>query len=96
MGNDKQQMWDWKAALTEYLASMRLLLHPSKTHIHQTAKGIPFLGFTVFPDYKYVRKGKTKRYRRHLRDNLLREGCLPPQTLEDQLNVWLVIFATDR
>jgi len=90
-GNDKRQINKWKADLTNYLATLRLIPHPHKTQIHQTKDGVPFLGFRVFPQHRYVRKEKVKRYRRYLKQNLRRknEGKLSPQTLEDQLNAWL-------
>ena len=68
-----------------------MLPHPNKTQIHQTKDGVPFLGFQVFPNYRYVRKAKIKRYRRYLKQNLLSKakGELSPQQLEDQLNAWL-------
>lgn len=89
--NDKKQLNAWKEAITHYLAGLRLIPHPNKTHIHQTKDGVPFLGFRVFPNHKYVRKEKVKRYRRHLKNNvrLKDTGELSPQTLEDQLNAWL-------
>lgn len=90
-GSDKQQLRDWKEELTAYLSNLRLFPHPDKTQIHRTQDGIPFLGFQVFPNYRYVRKAKVKRYRRYLKSNLKRrhQGTLSPQTLEDQLNAWL-------
>jgi retron-type reverse transcriptase len=87
----KQELNHWKSAVSDYLATLRLIPHPNKTQIHQTEGGVPFLGFRVFPCHRYVRKEKVKRYRRYLKKNLkLRaERKLSPQTLEDQLNAWL-------
>lgn len=91
MGNDKKQLTEWRTALTRYLEKLRLTPHPNKTQIHQTKDGIPFLGFQVFPYYRYVRKEKIKRYKRYLKHNLdlRKDGKLSPQKLEDQLNAWL-------
>ena len=91
LSNDKAQIKEWKSNIATYLAELRLIPHPNKTQIHQTRDGIPFLGFVVFPRYKYVRKEKIKRYKRYLNRSLkLKEaGMLSPQTLEDQLNAWL-------
>jgi retron-type reverse transcriptase len=91
LGNDKHQLKQWKEAVVQYLATLRLTPHPHKTQIHHTKDGVPFLGFRVFPQHRYVRKEKVKRYRRYLQRNLQRrqEGTLSPQTLEDQLNAWL-------
>jgi RNA-directed DNA polymerase len=91
LSNDKSQIREWKIKITTYLAGLRLIPHPNKTQMHHTKDGIPFLGFTVFPEYKYVRKEKIKRYKRYLRQNmkLRKADRLSPQTLETQLNAWL-------
>ena len=62
-----------------------------QTQIHHVKDGISFLGFTVFPFYKFVQKSKQKRYRRNLRRQLkLRaDRKNQPQGLEDGLNAWL-------
>jgi RNA-directed DNA polymerase len=76
-----------KQALTDYLAGLRLLPHPDKTHIHRTASGVPFLGFRVWPQYRVVQKEKTRRFERHLRARLSKR---PPDKagLEAGLNSW--------
>jgi len=90
-GPDKRQLKQWKKALENYLAGLRLVLHPNKTQIYPSDRGIPFLGFRVFPEYRMVRKQNTRRYRRHLRKKLARRaaGQLPPEKLEAGLNSWL-------
>lgn len=87
----KSQLHEWKNQITNYLARLRLIPHPTKTQIHLCKKGVPFLGFRIFPNYYYVRKERIKRYRRYLRKCLLlkNRGLLSPQQLEDQLNAWL-------
>jgi len=70
LGNDKAQMRSWLRSIHIYLQSLRLILHPYKTKIYETRVGIPFLGFQVFPRYRYVRKEKVWRYRRHLRNQI--------------------------
>ncbi len=91
-GNNKQTLQWVKRAITHYLAAeLRLIMHPNKTQIKQTKMGIPFLGFQVFPYYKYVQKPKIRRYKRYLRKSLKERANqqLNPQTLEDRLNAWL-------
>ncbi len=89
-GKSKKQLNEWKAAMTDYLATLRLIPHPNKTQIRQTQDGVPFLGFQVFPNYRYVRKEKIKRYKRHL-DNTLDfylENQIKPKIFECQINSW--------
>lgn len=88
---DKSTLNKLKEEISLYLQRLRLLLHPKKTHIYRVKDGVPFLGFQVFPYYRYVQKKKTKRFFRHLRNKIqLRlEDKLSPQTLETGLNSWL-------
>ncbi len=90
-GDNKTIIHRWEQQIKQYLSTLRLRLHPHKTQIHRTQKGIPFLGFQVFPFYRYVRKEKIKRYRRCLKKRLKEKqsGNLSPKTLESQLNAWL-------
>lgn len=90
-GRNKSQLNTWKRELTAYLSLLRLIPHPNKTQIKQTKDGVPFLGFQIFPTYRYVRKEKIKRYRRYLKTNmkLRAQGKLSPEKLENQLNAWL-------
>lgn len=90
-GNDKSQLNYWKKSVEAYLANLRLLLHPNKTQIHQTKDGIPFLGFQVFPDFKFVRKQKVKRYKRYMKRSLRnrKKENFKNKDLESQLNSWL-------
>lgn len=85
------ELLEAKQAMQAYLDALRLLMHPHKTHVYRVDKGVPFLGFTVYPTKRRVQKDKTKRYRRFLRKKLhLRaKGQLSPQQMEDGLNSWL-------
>lgn len=80
-----------KKRIIHFLSQLRLLLHPNKTHIHATQKGIPFLGFRIFPHYRYVQKCKQHRSRRFLYKKIkqYQSAQLNPNKLEAGLNSWL-------
>ena len=86
--NDKQQLWFYKQQLTAFLEQLRLIPHPDKTHIHQTKRGVPFLGFRVFPYHLFIKKEKVWRYRRYLRHNVAerKKGKLSADKMECRLN----------
>jgi len=88
---EKQTLHTLKTAIEKYLATLRLKIHPHKTQIYKVTDGVPFLGFRVFPTFRYVLKPKVKRYKRHIRKTvvMLRKGRLSPQDLENKLNSWL-------
>lgn len=62
---DKAILWQWKKAIEEKLATMRLTIH-SGTHPKPVGEGIPFLGFIVYPDKKRLKRRKAIHYQRKL------------------------------
>ena len=90
-GDDPGELNRWKQLLQEQLNLLRLVLHPRKTQVHQTAAGVPFLGFRVYPHHRAVKKDRLGRYRRYLHKGMKERaaGRLGPSTLECRLNSWL-------
>ena len=60
---DKATLWQWKAALQERLATLRLTIHPG-AHPRPVDEGIPFLGFTVFPQRRRLKRRKGIHFQR--------------------------------
>ncbi|QQS28604.1 MAG: group II intron reverse transcriptase domain-containing protein [Sphingobacteriales bacterium] len=89
--NHKNQLQQFKHQISVFLAGLRLILHPNKTHIHKTDSGFPFLGFRIFPYFRHVLKANSKRYKRHLRRKIenYQAGMFSPTQLESALNSWL-------
>ncbi len=56
-----------RLAVEEYLASLRLKIHPTKSQLFDTKHGANFLGFRVLPDRIRVRTENLRRARRRLR-----------------------------
>ena len=88
-GSCKSDLRTWYKEVTDYLVRLRLILHPRKTQIFQTKKGVPFLGFQVFPNYRYVQKAKTKRHHRYLKKQLKGLADPPMPNFISGLNSWL-------
>jgi hypothetical protein len=55
--NDKAELWGWKRALVQRLMRLRLTIHAG-AHPKPVAEGIPFLGFTVFPQRRRLKRRK--------------------------------------
>jgi retron-type reverse transcriptase len=51
-----------KKKIEEYLAQLRLKLHPSKCHILRSDQGVPFLGQVIFPHYRLLKKQNVRRF----------------------------------
>lgn len=66
-GNDKRQLWDWKAAIIERLARLRLTIHTGSAQVRPVTEGIPFLGFIVFPQRRRLKRRKGIAFRRRLK-----------------------------
>jgi hypothetical protein len=64
--DDKAILWEWKAAIAERLARFRLTIHPG-AHPRPVMEGVPFLGFTVFPDRRRLKRRKGVYFQRRLR-----------------------------
>lgn len=65
--DDRAFLADARLAVEEYLASLRLKIHPIKSQLFETKEGANFLGFRVFPDRIRVRTENLRRGRRRLR-----------------------------
>ena len=50
--DSKTQLWQWRAAVIERMAALRLAIHEQKAQVRPVAQGTPFLGFTVYPTHR--------------------------------------------
>ena len=73
-GPDKSTLWQWRRAVVERLAGLRLTTHPG-AHPCPVTEGIPFLGFVVFPDHRRLKRRQGIRYRRRLGELLRRHAA---------------------
>jgi RNA-directed DNA polymerase len=67
LDDDEGRLWDLRAAITGYLETERLRLHPHKQQLHATAEGVDVLGYRVFPARIRLRRDNGYRFRRRLR-----------------------------
>jgi retron-type reverse transcriptase len=66
--HDRQVLVDAKPQMEEYLATLRLKLHPHKTQLQATSEGMNFLGFRVLPNQIRVRNDNIRKGRRRLKE----------------------------
>jgi RNA-directed DNA polymerase len=66
-GDDKKQLWDWKEAICERLAALRLTMHQRESTVYPARDGIPFLGFRVYPDHRRLKRRNGVAFARRLR-----------------------------
>lgn len=87
---DKPTLQRWREEIRDFLATLRLQLHPTKSVVYPVASGIPFLGFQVFPDHRRLRRDNgvyfQRRLRRRLHDYVV--GKLPREKLDASAQGW--------
>ncbi|MDJ0797256.1 MAG: reverse transcriptase/maturase family protein [Calothrix sp. MO_167.B12] len=66
--NDRGFLAEARLAIEEYLATLRLKIHPVKSQLFATRYGANFLGFRVLPNCIRVRTENLRRARRRLRN----------------------------
>jgi RNA-directed DNA polymerase len=65
-GDDKGQLWDWKGAVVEHMARLRLTIHQERAQVRPVTEGFPFLGFVVYPHKRRLKRRKGIAYARRL------------------------------
>lgn len=66
--NDKHILHSWRAAIIDYLETLRLVLHIERCQPRPVDAGLPFLGFVVYPDHRRLKGRKAVGYRRRLKE----------------------------
>ena len=66
LDNDKARLHQVKAEIENYLARLRLKLHPDKCQVFPVKTGTDFLGYQVFPTHRRLRPSSVRRARRRL------------------------------
>ena len=80
--DDKLTLDQWRAEIITFLQSLRLTLHENRAQPCPVERGIPFLGFTVYPDYRRLKRSKGITYQRHLKT--LYHGCQTGEITREQ------------
>jgi retron-type reverse transcriptase len=65
--NDRNFLADARPALEDFLATLRLTIHPIKSQLFQTRIAPTFVGFRIFPDHIQVKSAHLKQARYRLR-----------------------------
>lgn len=72
--DSKRQLYEWKRALRDCLAGLRLTIHEPQAQVIPCAHGIPWLGFVVYPTHRRVKARNVVKFSRRLRARW-REYC---------------------
>lgn len=66
-GDDRCRLGEWRGRIEEYLAVLRLQIHPVKSQLFETRQGVSFVGYRVLPNRIRVRNENLRRARRRFR-----------------------------
>ena len=61
-GDDKSQLQEWRAAIMDRLAALRLVTKNGRKH--SVVTGIPFLGFRLYPTHRQPKRRNAVNQRR--------------------------------
>lgn len=89
--DSKQQLWEWKHDVIEFLATQRLTIHTSSAQVQPVADGIPWLGFVVYPDYRRLKRRNVVNFTRRLHRNfdLYAAGHITFAELDASVQGWI-------
>ena len=62
----KSQLWEWKQAIVDRLADLRLTVHAGSAQVAPVTAGVPWLGFVVYPTHRRVKSRKAVAATRRL------------------------------
>lgn len=89
-GDEKPALWAWKAAIIQWLARLRLTVHPG-SRPRPVSEGVPFLGFVVYPNHRRLkrRKGIQFAQRFHALAGLYAEGSVTLKQVAACVQGWV-------
>ena len=87
---DKATLWAEKQAVQARLADLRLTIHPG-AHPRPVTEGIPFLGFTIFPQRRRLKRRKGMYFQRKFRHLMAasRAGDVPLARITASVQGWV-------
>jgi RNA-directed DNA polymerase len=89
--DDKAALWEWRAAVIERLAGLRLTLHEERAVVYPTHTGIPFLGLRIFPHHRRLQRNNVHAFARRLRRMRAeyREGTRSAESVRLSVQGWV-------
>ena len=89
-GDDWEFLTQARIEIEQYLATLRLIIHPIKSQLFETRHGANFVGFRVLPDRVRVRNDNLRRSRRRLKQLQVdyARGEVSLQKLIERLQSW--------
>lgn len=89
--DSKAQLWEWKGALIERLARLRLTIHEPEAQVMPVSAGIPWLGFVVYPTHRRIKSRNVVKFSRRLRERWgeYANGQIPFAEFDASVQGWI-------
>jgi retron-type reverse transcriptase len=90
-GNDRAALEEIKDRIREFLRDkLNVALHEGKSQVFNTQRGIKFLGFRLYKDFRRLATGNVKRFKRRLKRfrYLLEKGEADREKIRDSVRCW--------
>ncbi len=89
--NDKPTLHSWIAAIQEKLAALRLTVHAQRIRVAPVTAGLPYLGWTIDPRQRRLRRRNVIRFWRRYRQRLraYTAGTINRERLEASIHGWI-------
>lgn len=91
-GNDRKALIEVKDQARNFLKEqLALRMHEGKSQIYDTEKGIKFLGFRIYRDYRRLVSDNVRRFKKRLRkfNYLFENGKISEKEIGDSVRCWV-------
>ena len=87
----KRQLYEWKGAIINFLATLRLTVHETQAQVIHTRAGIPWLGFVVYPTHRRLKTRNVVKFTRRFERNidLYEQGSITFAELDASVQGWI-------
>jgi retron-type reverse transcriptase len=88
---DKRRLHEVHSIIGDFLAQLRLRLHPRKCFVTPVTSGFTFLGYRIFPTHRRLDADNVRRFKRRLRQyhQAVAEGHLSDRQRRDCVGSWI-------
>ena len=89
--DDKDRLNEWRAQVIDYLAGLRVVVHAERAQPRPVSEGLPFLGFTLYPDHRRLKAQKALSFRRKFKQQVraLAAGNMALADLHASVGGWV-------
>ncbi|MCP4363436.1 MAG: RNA-dependent DNA polymerase [Chloroflexi bacterium] len=88
---NKATLHGWQREISQFLQTLRLIIHPRKSRVYPIHCGIPFLGFTTFPTHRKLQRQNGVNFMRRFKRQIAAYagGRISRQQLDAAIQGWI-------